>query len=88
MTVFVNFSINISFKCISFVAFLRVQWEPFETRFGKISSSFRYHLGVLDHSVQALQYNAIQDGNCAAEIERQRMQQKESGMICSSSLPV
>lgn len=70
---------------ISVVAFLRVQWEPFETQFGKVSSSFRYHLGVLNHSVQALQYNAIQDGNRIAEIERQRIQHKESGMICSNS---
>ena len=65
-----------------------MQWEPFETQFRKVSSSFRYHLGVLDHSVQALQYNAIQDGNRAAEIERQRMQHKESGMIRSNSLAV
>ncbi|MCJ1348209.1 hypothetical protein MMC31_006440, partial [Peltigera leucophlebia] len=65
---------------VSVVLFLRVQWEPFEIRFGKVSSSFRYHLGVLDHSVQALQYNAIQDGNRAAETERQRMQHKELGL--------
>ena len=47
-----------------------MQWKPFETQYGKVSSSFRYHLGILNHSVQALQYNAIQDGNRAAEIER------------------
>ncbi|MCJ1344810.1 hypothetical protein MMC31_003013 [Peltigera leucophlebia] len=57
-------------RYISVILFLRVQWEPFEAQFGKVSSSFRYHLGVLDHSVQALQYNAIQDGNRATEIER------------------
>lgn len=67
---------------ISVVAFLRVQWEPFETRFGKINSNFTHHLDVLGHSIQAIQYNAIHDGNRAAEIERQRMLQKESGMSC------
>ncbi|MCJ1348246.1 hypothetical protein MMC31_006477 [Peltigera leucophlebia] len=65
-------------KYISIVTFLRVQWEPFETRFGKVSSSFRHHLAVLSHSVQALQYNAILDGNRAAAVERQRAQQKDA----------
>ena len=77
IAVFAKFQIGY----ISVVAFLRVRWEPFGVQFGKASSSFSYHLGVLDHSVQVLQYNAIQDGNRAAEIER-------SGMICSKSLAV
>ena len=84
---------------ISVVTFLRVQWEPFETQFWKVSSSFKYHLGVLDHSIQALQFNAIQNGNRTAETERQRIQWKEEterqrrqhkelGMICSNLLAV
>ena len=60
-----------------------MQWEPFETRFGKASSSFKHHLAVLSHSVQALQYSAILDGNYAAEIERQRVQQRDAGMFFS-----
>lgn len=58
-----------------------MQWEPFETRFGKVSSSFKHHLAILSHSVQALQYNAILDGNRAAEVERQRVQQRDAGMF-------
>ncbi|MCJ1342870.1 hypothetical protein MMC31_001059 [Peltigera leucophlebia] len=65
-------------KYISIVTFLRVQWEPFETRFGNVSSSFKHHRDVLSHSVQALQYNAILDGNHAAEVERQRAQQRDA----------
>lgn len=39
-----------------------------------------HHLDILGHSIQAIQYNAIHYGNRAAEIERQQMLQKESGM--------
>lgn len=68
---------NIPFKeYISIIAFLRVQWEPFETQFGKVSSSFQHHLAVLSLSVQTLQYNAILD-------ERQRAQQKDAGIFFS-----
>lgn len=62
--------------------------DVFETRFGNVSSNFRYHLGVLDYSVQALQYNAIQNENRATEIERRQMQHKGLGMISSNLLAV
>lgn len=78
---FTSFDTNIPFKeYISIVSFLRVQWEPFETRFGKVSSSFKHHRDVLSHSVQALQYNAILDGNHDAEVERERAKQRDAGM--------
>jgi ankyrin repeat domain-containing protein 50 len=51
--------------------FIRVQWEPFEARFGMIDSSLQHHLEVLLHSAQALQ---IRD----ADSERRRVQQKEN----------
>ena len=45
----------------------------------KFQASFR---DVLNHCIQALQYNNIQDINCAPKMERQQIQQKESGMLC------
>lgn len=63
-----------------------MQWEPFNTRFGKVSSSFKHHLDILSHLVQARQYNAILDGNRAAEVERQRAQQRDAGMFFFFSL--
>ncbi|MCJ1347419.1 hypothetical protein MMC31_005644, partial [Peltigera leucophlebia] len=65
-------------KYISIITFLRVQWEPFETRFGKVSSNFEHHRDVLNNSVQALQYNAILDGNRATEVERQLAQERDA----------
>lgn len=80
--------IFLSKEYISVVAFLRLQWEPFETRFGKINLNFMHHLDILGHSIQAIQYNAIHYGNRAAEIERQRILHKESGMSCPKSSAV
>lgn len=51
-------------------------------RFGKVSSSFKHHRAILSLSVQALQYNSILDGNRAADVERQRAQQRDAGMFC------
>ncbi|KAL9118052.1 MAG: hypothetical protein Q9187_005405 [Circinaria calcarea] len=64
-------------KWLSIKIFIPVQWEPFEAKFGAISSSVRHHLEVLLHSVQALQINAIERGNREAESERQRVREIE-----------
>ena len=37
----------------SFLLFLRIQWEPFETGFGEIESNIQHQLGVLLHASQA-----------------------------------
>ena len=64
-------------KWLSIKIFIRVQWEPFEAKFGAIDTSIRHHLQVLLHSVQALQINAIEQGNTEAESERQRVREME-----------
>lgn len=48
-------------KFVSFRQFLHVQWEPFETRFGDIESSFQHHLLVLLHSSQAKILSVVRD---------------------------
>lgn len=78
---------NTGVDYLSVVAFLRVQWEPFETRFGRIGSAFTHHSNVLQHSVQALQLNFIQEGNRATEEERKQTQQQEACVNPSRKIP-
>lgn len=59
--------------------FLRVQWEPFETSFGSIERELEHHLNVVRHSVQAIQLNDSRRAELQAEMERQRVRQKEAG---------
>ena len=75
-------------KWLSIKIFIRVQWEPFEAKFGAIDTSIRHHLQILLHTVQALQINAIERGNNAiersireAESERQRVREMERRMF-------
>ncbi|OCL11619.1 hypothetical protein AOQ84DRAFT_276039, partial [Glonium stellatum] len=44
----------------SMLTFLRVQWEPFDCKFGDIELKFRHHVAVLGQSAQALQLNKTQ----------------------------
>ncbi|KAH7319047.1 hypothetical protein BKA65DRAFT_556477 [Rhexocercosporidium sp. MPI-PUGE-AT-0058] len=67
-----------------FRTFLRVQWQPFEEKFGEIKSSFAHHLDVLMNSAQALQlgtlneqFAAIRSGFNASETERIRIKSNE-----------
>ncbi|KAJ9634654.1 hypothetical protein H2199_008939 [Coniosporium tulheliwenetii] len=58
--------------------FLRVQWEPFETSFGSIERELQHHLNVVRHSAQAIQLNDSRRAELQAEMERQRIRQKEN----------
>ncbi|KAL5315085.1 hypothetical protein ACEPPN_017736 [Leptodophora sp. 'Broadleaf-Isolate-01'] len=67
-----------------FRTFLRVQWQPFEEKFGEIKSSFAHHLDVLMNSAQAIQLGTLNDqfaairlGFNASETERMRIQSNE-----------
>ena len=64
-------------KWLSIKIFIRVQWEPFEAKFGAIDTSISHHLRMLSHSVKAIQLNAIERVNIGAELERQRVCERE-----------
>lgn len=51
-------SISVRKEFISVIVFFRVQREPFETQFGRIDLTIKHQLGILGHSIQALQHNA------------------------------
>jgi hypothetical protein len=68
----------------TFRTFFRVQWQPFDDKFGEIKSSFGHHLSVLQTSAQAQQLSllnqqleTLKTGFMKADIERQRVQSKE-----------
>jgi len=42
---------------VTLLAFVRVQWDPFESKFGNIDQRFKHHLDVLNQVAQALQLN-------------------------------
>ena len=67
-----------------FRTFLRVQWQPFEEKFGDISASFAHHLDILTNSAQAQQlgilnkqFAEIRSGFNASGKERVRIQSNE-----------
>ena len=42
-----------------FRMFFRVQWQPFEDKFGETRSSFTHHIDVLLHSSQSQQQRSL-----------------------------
>jgi len=72
-------------KWTSLRAFMRQQWETFETAYVSIKEDLHHHLVVLQHSVQALHFNA------SREAEQARRREEESisllfVFICASML--
>ncbi|KAK2760285.1 hypothetical protein FQN54_002353 [Arachnomyces sp. PD_36] len=57
--------------------FIRVQWEPFEAKFGVIGSNFQHHLDVVHHSASASQLEETRKENLEARLERRRVQMKD-----------
>jgi hypothetical protein len=45
----------------SMISFLKVQWQPFEARFGEIELNFKYHSNILLQFTQAVQLESILD---------------------------
>ena len=67
-----------------FRTFCRVQWQPFEDKFGEIQANFAHHVNVLCMAAQAQhlgashsQQEAIRSGFDKAEGERKRIQTRE-----------
>jgi hypothetical protein len=54
-------------------AFMRQQWETFETEYVSIKEDLHHHLGVLQHSVQALHFNASREAEQARRREEESM---------------
>ena len=59
--------------------FVRVQWDPFEARFGTIEARFKENLDILLHSTQVLQLSTIQD--VLSKIETARLAQIENDVV-------
>ncbi|KAK0130384.1 hypothetical protein ONS96_000905 [Cadophora gregata f. sp. sojae] len=64
--------------------FIRVQWQPFEDKFGDIKASFAHHLNVLVNSAHAQQLSLLNSqseliisGFNSAEVEMYRIQTRE-----------
>jgi hypothetical protein len=64
-------------KWTSLRAFMRQQWETFESEYASIREDLQHHLGVLQHSVQALHFNA------SREAEQARRRDEESTLFPS-----
>jgi hypothetical protein len=64
-------------KWTSLRAFMRQQWETFESEYASIREDLQHHLGVLQHSVQALHFNA------SREAEQARRRDEESTLLPS-----
>ncbi|KAH7389091.1 hypothetical protein BKA64DRAFT_711194 [Cadophora sp. MPI-SDFR-AT-0126] len=67
-----------------FRTFCRVQWQPFEDKFGDIEANFTHHVNILRMAAQAQhlgasysQQEAIRNGFDKAEGERKRIQTRE-----------
>lgn len=68
----------------TFRTFFRVQWQPFDVKFGEIKSRFTHHLSVLQISAQEQQLSLLNQqletlgtGFMKADLERVRVQSKE-----------
>lgn len=60
-------------KWTSLRAFMRQQWETFESEYVSIREDLQHHLGVLQHSAQALHFNAFREAEQARRREDESM---------------
>ena len=60
-------------KWTSLRAFIRQQWDDFESEFESIELDMKHHLGILMHSVQAHQYSDLSNDR----MDRQRKEESE-----------
>ena len=61
----------------SFRIFNRVQWEPFEERFGAIEIGIQHHLQILQFSSQAVMLDTVKSMKREAQMEKQERERQQ-----------
>ncbi|KAL2060018.1 hypothetical protein VTL71DRAFT_9840 [Oculimacula yallundae] len=68
-------------KYAHFRTFCRVQWQPFEERFGEIKLSFAHHLDILVNSVQSLQLTILNEQFAAISLESTKSETERTRVL-------